>query len=104
VTTGRALLPLARNALKKLRTLRHPGVIKVFDTVEVRIEASWGNFGGTEMRTADRHVYLHCYGTAGASQVACFEAKHHTGDCQMGLIHHSGKHLELWWQIQGAVN
>lgn len=27
-------LPLAKNALKKLRTMRHPGVIKVLDTVE----------------------------------------------------------------------
>ncbi|KAL6878839.1 ARM repeat-containing protein [Trichoderma novae-zelandiae] len=30
----RSLLPLARNALRKLRTLRHPGVVKVLDTVE----------------------------------------------------------------------
>jgi hypothetical protein len=30
----RARLPLARNAVRKLRTLRHPGVIKVLDTVE----------------------------------------------------------------------
>ena len=28
---------MARNAVKKLRTLRHPGVIKVLDTVEVWI-------------------------------------------------------------------
>lgn len=35
ITTSRGGLPLARNALKKLRTMRHPGVIKVFDTVEV---------------------------------------------------------------------
>ncbi|KAF2199095.1 ARM repeat-containing protein [Delitschia confertaspora ATCC 74209] len=34
VTANRACLPLARNALRKLRTLRHPGVIKVLDTVE----------------------------------------------------------------------
>ncbi|KAG6296908.1 hypothetical protein E4U45_005634 [Claviceps purpurea] len=34
ITTSRGGLPLARNALKKLRTMRHPGVIKVFDTVE----------------------------------------------------------------------
>lgn len=34
VIANRAALPLARNALKKLRTLRHPGVIKVLDTVE----------------------------------------------------------------------
>lgn len=27
-------MPLARNAFKKLRTFRHPGVVKVLDTVE----------------------------------------------------------------------
>jgi hypothetical protein len=36
VTANKSRLPLAKNALKKLRTLRHPGVIKVLDTVEVR--------------------------------------------------------------------
>lgn len=35
VTTDRPRLPLARNAVRKMRTLRHPGVIKVLDTVEV---------------------------------------------------------------------
>ena len=30
----RSRLPLARNAVRKMRTLRHPGVIKVLDTVE----------------------------------------------------------------------
>lgn len=35
VNANRPRLPLAKNALKKFRTLRHPGVIKVFDTVEV---------------------------------------------------------------------
>ncbi|KAK5663068.1 hypothetical protein OQA88_6484 [Cercophora sp. LCS_1] len=34
ISTNRSALPLARNALKKLRTMRHPGVIKVLDTVE----------------------------------------------------------------------
>ncbi|KAI1764217.1 ARM repeat-containing protein [Hypoxylon sp. FL1150] len=31
---NKARLPLARNALKKLRTMRHPGVVRVLDTVE----------------------------------------------------------------------
>lgn len=35
INANRSRLPLAKNALKKLRTLRHPGVIKVLDTVEV---------------------------------------------------------------------
>ncbi|KAI1394956.1 ARM repeat-containing protein [Hypoxylon fuscum] len=34
VAANKARLPLAKNALKKLRTMRHPGVIKVLDTVE----------------------------------------------------------------------
>ncbi|KAF2184272.1 ARM repeat-containing protein [Zopfia rhizophila CBS 207.26] len=34
VNANKSRLPLARNALRKLRTLRHPGVIKVLDTVE----------------------------------------------------------------------
>ncbi|KAK4152803.1 armadillo-type protein [Chaetomidium leptoderma] len=34
VAANRSALPLAKNALKKLRTLRHPGVIKVLDTAE----------------------------------------------------------------------
>ncbi|PSR83485.1 armadillo-type protein [Coniella lustricola] len=34
INANRSRLPLAKNALKKLRTLRHPGVVKVLDTVE----------------------------------------------------------------------
>ncbi|KAF2740641.1 kinase domain-containing protein [Polyplosphaeria fusca] len=34
VAANKSRLPLARNALRKLRTLRHPGVVKVLDTVE----------------------------------------------------------------------
>jgi hypothetical protein len=37
IAANKSSLPLAKNALKKLRTLRHPGVIKVLDTVEVRL-------------------------------------------------------------------
>ena len=35
VTADKSRLPLARNAVRKMRTLRHPGVIKFYDTVEV---------------------------------------------------------------------
>ncbi|TRX95144.1 hypothetical protein FHL15_003836 [Xylaria flabelliformis] len=34
VAANKSRLPLAKNALKKLRTMRHPGVIKVLDAVE----------------------------------------------------------------------
>lgn len=33
---SRPRLQLAKNGLRKFRTLRHPGVVKVLDTVEVR--------------------------------------------------------------------
>jgi SCY1-like protein 1 len=29
------VMPLAKNALRKLRTLRHPGVVRVLESVEV---------------------------------------------------------------------
>nr|POE85614.1 isoform 5 of n-terminal kinase-like protein [Quercus suber] len=35
VSANRSRLPLAKNALRKFRTLRHPGVVKVLDTLEV---------------------------------------------------------------------
>lgn len=35
IDTHRSRLPLAKNAMHKSRTLRHPGVIKVLDTIEV---------------------------------------------------------------------
>ena len=35
IQADRGRLPLARNAVRKMRTLRHPGVVKVLDTVEV---------------------------------------------------------------------
>jgi len=35
VNAQRSLLPLARNAVKKLRTLRHPGIIKFIESYEV---------------------------------------------------------------------
>ncbi|KAF2461490.1 armadillo-type protein [Lineolata rhizophorae] len=34
VAANKSRLPLAKNAVRKLRTLRHPGVVKVLDTVE----------------------------------------------------------------------
>ncbi|KAI2090913.1 Nuclear aminoacylation-dependent tRNA export pathway component [Ophidiomyces ophidiicola] len=38
IAPNRSRLPLARNALRKLRTLRHPGVLKVLDTVETETQ------------------------------------------------------------------
>lgn len=35
IAANKSRLPLAKNAFRKARTLRHPGVIKVLDTIEV---------------------------------------------------------------------
>lgn len=35
ISSNNSRTPLARNAVRKSRTLRHPGVIKVLDTIEV---------------------------------------------------------------------
>ncbi|RMZ91045.1 hypothetical protein DV736_g1716, partial [Chaetothyriales sp. CBS 134916] len=34
INANKSLLPLARNAVRKLRTLRHPGVVRVLDVIE----------------------------------------------------------------------
>lgn len=36
IAANKSRLPLAKNAMRKFRTLRHPGVLKVLDTIEVR--------------------------------------------------------------------
>ena len=36
MTANKSKLPLAKNAVRKLRTLRHPGIVKVLETVEVK--------------------------------------------------------------------
>lgn len=36
VNANKSRLPLAKNAMRKFRTLRHPGVLRVLDTIEVR--------------------------------------------------------------------
>ena len=35
INANKGRLPLAKNALRKLKTLRHPGIVKVLDTIEV---------------------------------------------------------------------
>lgn len=74
ITTNRSRLPLAKNALKKLRTLRHPGVIKVLDTVEVLqrtfpLREPQGH--ATDRTAADRHIHIYCDRASGAPTLAC---------------------------------
>lgn len=54
------MLPLAKNALKKLRTLRHPGVIRVLDTVEVRTKPATPLLIGflTAFLKTDSYIYI----------------------------------------------
>ncbi|KAL2382165.1 hypothetical protein RJZ90_003482 [Blastomyces dermatitidis] len=37
IAANKPRLPLAKNAVRKHRTLRHPGVVKVLETIEVGI-------------------------------------------------------------------
>ena len=62
VTADKSRLPLARNAVRKMRTLRHPGVIKVYDTVEVAPFDQGPLFGSSLIDAVDRNLYLCCYG------------------------------------------
>lgn len=63
VTTDKTRLPLARNAVRKMRTLRHPGVIKVYDTVEVRTSyQTEGSFGQSLIHLTDGDLRIRCYG------------------------------------------
>jgi len=73
VSSNRSALPLAKNALKKLRTLRHPGVIRVLDTVEVQGLLKRGGHVPGLICAKDRFIHLHCHGEAGPLALACEE-------------------------------
>jgi len=61
INANRSHLPLAKNALRKFRTLRHPGIVKILDTVEVGCCQRYKNAGciadwGT--RQTDQLIYI----------------------------------------------
>jgi len=58
---SRTRLPLAKNALRRLRTLRHPGVVRVLDSVEVRGNKWLEGWDRADGMSADRCLYLHRY-------------------------------------------
>ena len=65
VNVDKSRLPLARNAVRKMRTLRHPGVIKVYDTVEVRLSyRGRGALGQSLIHIVDRDIHLRRYGAS----------------------------------------
>lgn len=75
---------MARNAVKKLRTLRHPGVIKVLDTVEVcSMDRSKMDIN---LRAADGNLHLHCYREGDAFAMAYQAEEYERGDLEMGII------------------
>lgn len=93
ILENKSRLPLARNAVRKLRTLRHPGVIKVLDTVEVLKQSmekcpEHGPNGG-----ADRHVHIRCDRASDAAAMACAKKSPERGDTQVGIVHDRGMTL-----------
>ena len=58
INANKSRLPLARNALKKLRTLRHPGVIKVLDTAEVGYSRHAMHRGPYENICRQKRLYI----------------------------------------------
>jgi hypothetical protein len=58
INANKSRLPLARNALKKLRTLRHPGVIKVLDTAEVGYSRDAMHRGSYENICRQKRPYI----------------------------------------------
>jgi len=90
ISANRSALPLARNALKKLRTLRHPGVIKVLDTVEVRRPTATEEPAETDVFKKVRFVHLHRDRARGPSPVARQTKEPKPRDNEVGSLQHRG--------------
>lgn len=84
---------MARNAVKKLRTLRHPGVIKVLDTVEV-ISPRETIKSNIRSSLVDRNIHLHCYREGHPITMAYQTEEHERGDFKMGFIWSSSAYLD----------
>jgi SCY1-like protein 1 len=91
INANKSRLPLARNALKKLRTLRHPGVIKVLDTAEVGYSRHAMHIGDLTRIYADRNVYIYCYREGRTTEVAYQAQEFERGDAEVGTIWCRGK-------------
>lgn len=57
VQANKSRLPLARNAVRKMRTLRHPGVLKVHDTVEVLAVIRSSQLRSSDGEDRPNHTY-----------------------------------------------
>ncbi len=73
-----------------MRTLRHPGVIKILETVEVFWSPKFGLANGTDDRS-DRDIYLHCNRANNTISMAGTPKESERRDLEMGLIHNRGR-------------
>lgn len=71
--------------MKKLRTLRHPGVIKVLDTVEVGDKKAIQGGRVIDCQT-DRNIHLYRDREAGPAEMAHQEKKHECRNLEMGTV------------------
>lgn len=99
VQKNKSCLPLARNAVRKLRTLRHPGVIKVFDTVEVLYSVYLDSVKAL-IEGADWVIYLCGRRACSPSSMACPQEKSERRDTQMGLVYDCSMRLEAYSMVQ----
>ena len=74
--------------MRKLRTLRHPGVIRVYDTVEVFLDLyiSYRCSGGLIV-DADRNIHLHCNRAGHPLRLACAKKESDRRDFKMGSLY-----------------
>jgi hypothetical protein len=79
--------------MRKFRTLRHPGVLKVLDTIEVgdyHERASLRLAGLCVNRDIDRVAHLHCDGAGRPFVLGCQEEESERGNDKMGSIYRGG--------------
>lgn len=74
--------------MRKSRTLRHPGVIKVLDTIEVYLAP--GDHGAEAYSFTDGAQSLYCHGTSRATQLAGEAEELERGDGQVGVVYCGG--------------
>ena len=70
INPNRSRLALAKNTVRKLRTIRHPGVIRVLDTIEVDDCILMSFMNGLLKSQIDRHSHLRGDGAACTTQLA----------------------------------
>lgn len=91
IAANKSRMPLTKNAVRKSRTLRHPGVIKVLDTIEVRDwQMVFLDTGAHNLHDPDRVEYLYRDRTCRSAVLACQAEESGRGNCQMGVTYCGG--------------